>query len=279
MPPDFGEAFRSRLVWFSSYIEKNWPEIKSAVGPAHMPGARRGKPHELGCGAYGCVYKTRTPGEVLKATFDVLEGAFVREAIALGEFPPGIVRYYTLLEHPHLDLGEDLDINQDYEDATLFLLWREEAFVDGGKSPLPPEDRLELAERKHLERTHHLFGDLAEALNLVLRYSLGSRLAERRRALRDVPYLRSEMERSVFIASQEQALERAAYLFAGAEDLLVQTKLPRLIPAYQAIAFYMARGFLLPDTHAANLAAVHREGQSVFVIIDPSRAIDFRSAL
>lgn len=74
---------------------------------------------EYGCGHYGCVMSTGTPGLVFKITTDATEAAFIAAYLSWPKHtrPNGIVRYHRLLairSASHLK-------------RPVFLLWRDEA--------------------------------------------------------------------------------------------------------------------------------------------------------
>jgi hypothetical protein len=83
--------------------------VEEAEGHLHAP--------ELGCGAYGCVFRTTAPGIVLKITSDPTEATFVQVLKDKGLANTlGITRYYgsSLLEGRR-------------QGRALYALWREEA--------------------------------------------------------------------------------------------------------------------------------------------------------
>jgi len=118
---DHRDPRRRMLEKTQAYLLAHADRLTEAVGAKLMPPRSKGGPPSYGCGGFGCVFQTRTKGVVIKATYDATEGRFVERAIALGEFPAGIVRYAQLIDDPA---------------EQLWLLWREEAYFGGRTEPM-----------------------------------------------------------------------------------------------------------------------------------------------
>jgi hypothetical protein len=149
---------RSNPPWTNKILNTHWAALEARVGPALMPqpdesslllrmGLQRAEHlsanteadalkrqkkidsirkamakasfKEYGCGHYGCVMPTGTPGTVIKVTTDQTEAAFVAAYLSLptSQRPVGIVPYRKLLairSESHLK-------------RPVFVLWRDEA--------------------------------------------------------------------------------------------------------------------------------------------------------
>jgi hypothetical protein len=264
-------------TWIATFIHLQWNKIKSTFGQARMPGKRRRVPKTLGCGSYGCVFDTNTPDIVLKATFDVLEGRFVAYAISLGEFPPGIVRYYDLLEHPHLVVDDDIDTSQpDDQDVTLYLLWRERA-IFGNRFKLPEQHKLSSTEFQRVGLVHAKAELLYDKMRALYRHQAARHLPAARRQIQIYQPSNTDLG---YLVSPEAAIESVAHALGEYETLLRDPRQPeRLKPLFEALSFYLERGFLLSDARPYNVAPVERDGEIIFALVDPGLALDFRSAL
>lgn len=114
--------------WTRKFLTDNWDTIRqgSMPGgewmPVEAPGStpKRRLVDALGCGHYGCVFLTNTPGLVIKVSSDASEAEFIKAAVKLGEWPVGIVRYQAVLDLPGSHRGRP-----------VFIIWREEAFDIG----------------------------------------------------------------------------------------------------------------------------------------------------
>jgi len=204
----------------------------------------------LGCGGYGCVYGTQTPGWVLKATYDQSEGQFVSKAIALAlageDFPAGIVRYRTLIDAPagfdrfadlnHLlrsSHGEELNP----QTLRLYLLWREEAHFDG-----------EAAAARH------------QAAEDLLAYRGATwPLSSSMWALR--------MGGDGSFREIVEKLDRVRKLL----DQPAPTQASEAV--WAALRFYLVRGLVITDMYETNVGVVHRGRERVVAITDPGRVL------
>jgi hypothetical protein len=113
---EYRDSLLEELHGLKSHLEKQ--KKRSARKP-------RGY-QEFGCGRYGCVMPTGTPGTVFKVTTDATEAAFVAAYLAWPDFarPQGIVRYHKLLSIK----GER------HSKRPVFILLRDEALSVGKKA-------------------------------------------------------------------------------------------------------------------------------------------------
>lgn len=101
--------------------DEYWLSILQA-SKARLAKLEKAKPkgyEEFGCGHYGCVMPTQTPGVVIKVTTDATEAAFVAAYLSLprGQRPVGIIPYLRILAVR----GESR------LKRPVFILWRAEA--------------------------------------------------------------------------------------------------------------------------------------------------------
>ena len=146
---------RTNPPWSDKILTKHWAALEARVGAAWMPVAvaehkglaavRRRLPYaqdaeramleerisklerrkknlgfrEYGCGHYGCVMPTATPGLVIKVTTDATEAAFVAAYLSMPprERPAGIVPYHRIIAIR----------SESHMKRPVFVLWRDEA--------------------------------------------------------------------------------------------------------------------------------------------------------
>lgn len=103
---------------------EHWPELLAKVDPAWLPVAQPRaaalKRQLLGCGSYGCVYRTQQDHLVMKVSSDPSEYEFVVQAMRLGDWPAGIVKYEAVM-----------DLAATRRGRAVFVVWREEAHSVG----------------------------------------------------------------------------------------------------------------------------------------------------
>jgi hypothetical protein len=132
--------------WVDEILSENWDELEHVLPASLLPQAQitislaRGQrrrqsrltiPREAdyGCGHFGCVMATNSPGIVCKITTDESEALFVERAWAIFGRPPhdrwpaGIVHYYKIVGLEAADTGRQ-----------TWLLWRDEAWDVGQPS-------------------------------------------------------------------------------------------------------------------------------------------------
>jgi len=82
--------------------------------------------HVLGCGAWGCVWPTKDPKFVLKASLDANEGGVISHVMSSKRlrFHPGVVYYRALWELPELAWVDHLGL------TPVWIILREEADCD-----------------------------------------------------------------------------------------------------------------------------------------------------
>lgn len=262
-------------AWVDRTLTDIWPELEKSVGPELMPRATRGRTRvrveDYGCGHYGCVAPTGTPGVVFKLTSDGSEASFVSHALQIGEWPDGIVRYLGIYQVP----------DRSHRSRPLYVLWREEAFEVGTLSSSwssdgSPVDRLAAMRIGVFKAWAH------DARTRVTRAEHPGRLLNEARGLRewaedavswditeDDPPMRSRPAR--LSAGRAVAYDvRACEIIA---ETMEQEDRGYLIG--RAFGFYLEHGILLADVHTGNVGRVKRAGYSrpIWVITDPGHMV------
>jgi hypothetical protein len=260
--------------WVNSLLEDNWDELLSVVKQPLMPFAvverpsPRGRPSrvtvspgaELGCGHYGCVMATRTPGVVCKVTSDRSEAEFVEAAWKVfgrdyaDGWPKGLVRYYKIV-----GLTATTGIQDPY-----WLLWRDEVDHIGN----PPGDStaatLNLLKfyaeqvRASLAETDE---DLAEAVSLWRRGAVDADVDNLIRADRTMTRLRA-------LASLGLPAPRrlAVCLEMASRTIDALTDIPSVQSALREL---LEHDMLLADVHRDNVG----RGPKGWVITDPGHFV------
>jgi len=106
--------------WSERAVKASWGDIEAALVANGIPASwmPKGDLSELGCGHYGCVYRTGDPKVVFKVTTDISEAIFVANYLRLkdaGILSLGVVKYYAIFALPFKHRKRD-----------MFVLWREE---------------------------------------------------------------------------------------------------------------------------------------------------------
>jgi hypothetical protein len=228
----------------------------------------------LGCGHYGCVFHTNTPGLVMKISSDPSEAAFIAAALKIGSWPEGIVKYQAILEVPGSHKGRP-----------VFIIWREEAF-DIGK----------LDEQHYAYREFHQYHEAylfaARELRAMSRKpAFAKQLVDAKRyedwAWRNVIWEDGQLQRKGYGMTAPppfmryrggQRIAAALRICAICFEMMENTAYGTAVGG--ALAFYLDRGILLADVHHNNLGTVTRhdpdypgETNTLLVITDPGHAV------
>ena len=250
--------------WADRAIRANVARIKRAFGAGALPAVVDGKKYtELGCGHYGCVYKTNLKGKVLKLTSDPTEISLVNFILNSDDVDEtsGIVRYYGLM-----------DLKDTHRDRQVFAILREEAYNIG----LLADSRADWARKKMVAKlnTFLTFGRIVrdmykkhghkpgfdEDAELALdRYGDGRELSEK-------------------IPAWIKSAERAGYALAGCKAAVEElSQTPDIYTVGETLGWFLCKGKLLADVHLQNIGQVVRPDnydEPIMAITDPGHAID-----
>jgi hypothetical protein len=99
----------------SAYLEQTQKESEAEITKMLKKKQWRQGFTEYGSGHYGTIYPTQIKGIVCKITTDASEARFVANALSIGKFPRGIVKYYHVIS-----------LKRKYKNRPVYALWREE---------------------------------------------------------------------------------------------------------------------------------------------------------
>jgi hypothetical protein len=246
-----------------------WERGHSAATPPAPPiqahDARPTHWEPLGpCGSFGCVYGTGTAGTVLKITVDGSEAAFVTNAIAIGEWPDGIVQYTKAFEFPDVK-----NVSLPYMEGRrrakrAFCLWREEMKPESASLPYKLEEVSHTA-RDYYESFQKKAAKDVEAI--VAAISSDERLARgllrKYGALYNAPIAERASLQMPAMSMMLAGIEAALKQIACSGDPSLQPQIA------DAMLFYMANGMLLADVRGVNTGTVQRIDGPMLVISDP----------
>lgn len=232
----------------------------------------------LGTGSYGSVYRTNTPGIVLKVTHDPDEVSFVMAAMEIGTWPAGMVRYYGIYRF-------DLPYTEGPEASMpAYALWREEApdpaaLEQGLASGFPFEAVMDYVVLAQALRNRGRGGRAKrqEALEL------GGRPWPEDLAKKAKAWAFGPARKWPDFPAEERALtpdELGALWWALRARLkkLVLDPSPKesvLSAVAEALLFYMDNGILITDAHEDNFGVVDRDGEPTLAIRDPGVSMFF----
>lgn len=269
--------------WTRRFLTDNWDSIRRGSMPngewmpVEAPGS---KPKArlidaLGCGHYGCVFATNTPGLVMKVSSDPSEAEFIQAALKIGEWPEGIVKYQAIQEIPG-----------SFKGRPVFVIWREEAY-DLGKLDMSHYAYREFA------AYHEAYLNAARVIREMSRKpTFAKQLAEAKSrfddwAWRNVIWEDGQPVRRGYGMTADPPFMR----YRGAQRLAAVLRICHICfemmenTAYGtavggALAFYLDRGILLADVHFNNVGTVTRadpdypgDTNKLLVITDPGHAV------
>jgi hypothetical protein len=254
--------------WSDRLLAANWADLVAEVKAQALLPIRQGRKieGELGHGHYGVVYRTATPGIVMKISSDPTELSFVKKAMAIGEWPDGIVHYKAVLEIPG-----------SYRRRPVFVVWREEAFDFNAL------DRTHYAFRE-FEKLHEIYLTAARFVNTEWRKGSAAVAT----AKEGWAWAWDNINLEDFEAGRRGAewrrygVRRVGVALRCCElafELMEHTAYGYTVGA--ALSFYLERGMLLADVHRNNIGWVSREGykERVMVITDPGHLVDVSAAM
>ena len=296
----------SNPPWADKLLNANWDAIQAAMQARGLPlewlpihEQAKTRIHfieELGCGHYGCVYETDSPGVVCKVTTDVSEAAFigiVKNFEKAGELlPSGLVKYFDILA---------LEGKRGKRDA--FILWREEAFGFEGSGFVGlwdvPKDFLPSNDPKGDPFRINLWRSFKKSLSDFL---AGARLV--REVIQRHKKRMGAEEYWDWVENQFRAVDEhwgdfnevlhggasAFSYFQPRHPLHLAFKLFLLFDTAmnmtneqgshyigEAFQFFLNKKIVLADVHLANVAFVNRDdgdfSSDVPIIVDPGHAV------
>lgn len=277
-----------KTPWVDKALAAVLDEIEREVSPDMAPvpvlNARKGRVQftEYGCGHYGCVLPTRTPGVVLKVTSDPSEAWFVAHVLRGDqEETAGLVRYHAIYKLRGL-----------HKRRETYAIWRQEAHEVGGFAPF--RNHGSGYEPSEMRRAERRLGGILEA---------GRVIRER--------YQRAKTPEAWFdtlhaaAAYEDRADDLVGAHYDEAESLVTAMKGTRNADYRLAIALsgfgtytellaneaglylvgdalhtYFERGFVLADVHTNNLGKpLDETGWNTWIITDPGHAVPLRPDL
>jgi len=249
---------------------------------------------EFGCGHYGCVMPTSTPGVVVKLSSDPTEAYFVAAALQLGfegYDDAGIVRYYGVYQLR----------NAYHRKRPIFVIWREEAFDIGfplaGAANWRQTSDYEIRRNRKLSDYLDAFKGQADSVRRLL-----NRAAKRGEDPYDIVAAANTREMQEWAWGSTEWDERATdvRIMGGGRGVVPSVGLPPVAGSAlylracaiiaemmentdgsdtigRTLGYYLNEGLLLADVHANNVGKVERHDDiwdgEVRVITDPGHAV------
>lgn len=259
--------------WTDSLFNDYWSQLESVVGPALMPVSIH--PNELGCGKFGCVFTTNTPGIVVKITSDESEAGFVENYKNLSRriTLDGIVKYFQVFTFKDEKIFINGKTQEESGEYPLFILWREEAHCLGLDNAIDcytgnTEDRKSMQQdalvAMHLEAM--LDASRKIGIQLYKQYDFFVKHYGEDKAvdvyLSELKKFWEELKRNP--DDNGNYRRYCNYLHRLEED----ERMREVSLTCQALAY---EGILLADIHEGNLGLVERAKH--FVITDPGLAV------
>ncbi len=271
--------------WADRIIVDNWILIESKIGSELMPlpsHTKKASFAEYGCGQYGCVYPTRTPGKVFKITSDMTEAAFISCFLRIdkSDRPTGIVEYNGVWEVP----------STSHKKRSVCVLVREEATDVGGLLKLVPrgEEQKQLGYKTDLVIDRlNAFRDYADIARSRIRKSKDiSKILDEIGKLQgwaedtvdySVASMRYSTRETVQSVIRGTNGARSAALALRACEIVSDEMTGEGIGYMigETLRELLREGLLLADVHANNVGQVDRNGtgRGNWVITDPGHLV------
>lgn len=258
--------------WVDRIVNAHWDELATQVPASWMPVAakmtRTGRRTlaEFGCGSYGCVMPTSEPGIVFKVTSDASEAAFVSAYFSIGNFNPGIIKYYKIVE-----------LHDSHFKRRTFAIWRHEAENVG-------EIRYDMTGRYDEKYGRGSVREFLHNISLFQRYAAAVRR-----------YVTKSKNPAKLLVDAEAAHDRAWHDYVDGKQYTnfgipydiarVKIALDQLTEEManthagnlvgSALSFYLEHGILLADVHLGNIGETTPEDFSSWelVITDPGHMV------
>lgn len=268
------EANHPDLGWMDTAIAQYAAEIVVLRPQITKMEKRKPRQHgyrEYGCGHYGCVMPTNTPGLVMKITTDQTEAAFVAAYLSMkpNGRPVGIVPYHKLLA-----IRSESRLKR-----PVFVLWREEAQhlgADGIRAWIKNGARE--FERdyysKSFKKVMHLVGNCLDAARMVREYT---HFKEARTIIVGGVRRMDEAWQLGGPPRGDRALQVAWYLNVFRQNAEQMTTEPMGNYVGQGLVEAFDAGLLLADVHLNNIGMptgkLAEEIGMTPIITDPGHAI------
>jgi len=274
------EAYLENPPWVDRVLNKNFDSIRRRFGEEFLPipstsSSKKKHFEELGCGHYGCVLNTVTPGVIIKVTSDPTEAAFVTASQQIGELPEGIVRYLGVFQ-----------VQDEHRGRPIYVLWREEASNVGGLL----SERQFSDFRRVINRLDAFKIYASYARDTIKRSSSASKLLTDSMRLEEwasdavnyerVTHLGSRFDYVAYkheVPSHFKGAYRVAYAVQACKWIAQEMEnedIGYLVGG--ALGFYLEQGILLADVHANNVGQVARPDEytkPIWVITDPGHMV------
>lgn len=276
-----------KTPWVDKALAKVLDRIESEVSPEWAPvpilNAPRGRKsfEEYGCGHYGCVMPTRTPGVVLKVTSDPSEAWFVAHVLrGQQDETEGLVRYFDVRTLP----GET------YKRRPVYAIWRSEALQVGGfrRAAARLDDDYEVRAAEAEERLAAIL-NAAQGVREAYTHvdSPDDWFAKLRAAadvedrIRDVVWANIDNTRGSLGWRTLRGAPRLAWALLAFQTLTeLSANEPGLYKVGDALSTYFERGFVLADVHLNNIGKpLDDDGWNSWIITDPGHAVPLRPDL
>jgi len=290
-------TYEENPPWADKILNKHFDRLVERVGIELMPlpelgprdergvllpvrKARKKAPEytELGCGHYGCVYETTTPGWVFKITSDPTEAEFITASMTLPEHEtPGIVKYKGVWQIP----GEL------HKRRPVFVLIREEAENVGGLIKAS-DDQQDYLKARSVMRHLEWFKELANRARTKIQASKNPDI------LLEVARFKPWAEGNVSYSSIERWIREGSPWerntlrdwLKGAQAAAYGIQAARIVAADmqnedvgyligETLGYFLDEDLLLADVHANNVGQVRRKdyGGPIWVITDPGHMV------
>jgi hypothetical protein len=155
--------------WVTKAVVDSYELIEQKVPGQMLPllsdvrarrGALVGQMPELGCGAYGCVLATLSPGVVIKVTTDDTESEFAAK-LSPDLVVPVVVKYHLVIA-----------LRERHKGRKIHLLWRESAQHVGKMDEILGARAVDLVDEQHIiaQKIYEVLfnkGDMNEALAMI----------------------------------------------------------------------------------------------------------------
>lgn len=237
------------------WLENQREELTRWVGEDRLP--VRGE-DPFGCGAWGCVWPTKTPEIAFKLTLDAHEARFVECAKKLEGWPIGISKHFAC----------DY-IKESYYQRTVWALWRERAIS------MDRTHQWNDGETEHGKRFRFSLEGFCNFSLAALPSLEHSKIVLSNKPI-DLPTKHEIMEASKTsfgarnLCRRHRGERRVAFALKIARMFAEEERAYGFAPTVpDALLWYLDRGIVLADVHEGNIGLIDRNGIPTPAIIDP----------